>query len=406
MREFKLSRSDQAALQAFLVDLVRIPSPSGQEGQLAERIILEMQRLGLCNVGKDRIGNCYGWVGDSSHPVLMLNAHMDTVAVSQLATWHHSPFGAEIEHGRLYGVGACDMKGGLAAMVYGAKLLRDSGLNLQGSLVLACVVLEEPCEGLGTRMLIEEEGIRPDWVVLGEPTSLDVTRGHRGRLELQVCVHGRSAHAAYPQLGENAIYGASRLVFGLEMLASQAANDSFLGQGTLAVTNIVSKAASPHAIPDCCELLVDRRLTLGETELKALTEIQRVIAREGVQAEVVVRECEGYSYTGYPYHVRLSYPAWVIAEDHPLVVTAVEALRKQLKRRPRVTAYGFSTEGVYTAGNAGIPTIGFGPGDPHLAHTTDEYVKLSDVFAAAEGYARLAWELLKPNGAEQQGVTR
>ncbi len=397
MRELRLSHPDQAGLRAFLGDLVQIPSPSGQEERVAGRIREEMERLGLRDVRTDRIGNVVGWVGPGrGGPLLMLNAHMDTVGVTELAAWRHAPFGAEVERGMLYGVGACDMKGGLAAMVYAARLLVASGVPLQGDLVVACVVQEEPCEGLGSRVLIEEEGVRPDWVVLGEPTDLQVARGHRGRLELRVVAHGRSAHAACPQLGENAIYSAARLVFGLEMIAAQAADDSFLGPGTLAVTDIISRAASRNAIPDRCELIVDRRLTLGETELKSLAEVQRVIAREGVQAEVSVHECEGTSYAGYPYRVRASYPPWVIAEDHPLVTAAVGALRAQLKRRPRVTRCDFSTEGVYTAGSAGIPTIALGPGDPRRAHTVEEAVKLSDVYAAAEGYARLAWELLRP----------
>jgi len=243
-------------------------------------------------------------------------------------------------------------------------------------------------------VLIEEEGVRPDWVVLGEPTGLDVTRGQRGRLEMRIVTHGRSAHAARPDLGDNAIYTAARLVFGLELLAGQLGDDDFLGPGTLAVTNISSHAGSRNAIPDRCELIIDRRLTLGENETKALAEVQRVIAREGVRAEVEVTEYQATSYTGYACHAREFYPPWVMAEDHPLVMAAVRAARAQLKRRPRVSRWDFSTEGVYTAGVAGIPTVGFGPGDPRLAHTADEHIRLADVYAAAEVYARLAVELL------------
>lgn len=379
----------------FLRDLVQTPSPSSQEGAIAERIVAEMKRLGFRDVRIDRIGNVVGWVGPGHGPVLMLNGHMDTVRVSAPEAWSHAPFGAEIEDGMLYGVGACDMKGGLAAMIYGAKLLRDAEVALQGDVIMACVVQEEPCEGLGSRILIEEEGIRPDWVVLGEPTSLDVTRGQRGRLEMRVVTRGRSAHAARPDLGENAIYTAARLVFGLELLAEQLANDDFLGPGTLAVIDISSRASSRNAVPDRCELIIDRRLTLGENETMALAEVQRVIAREGVQAEVEVTEYHATSYTGYACHAREFYPAWVIAEDHPLVLATVRAVRTQLKRRPQVSRWYFSTEGVYTAGVAGIPTVGFGPGDPRRAHTADEHVRLADVYAAAEVYARLATELLR-----------
>ena len=394
MDEFKLNPQDQTNLTTFLRDLVQTPSPSTQEGAVAERVVAEMTRLGFRDVRVDRIGNVVGRIGPGHSPLLMLNGHVDTVRVSDPEAWSHAPFGAEVEDGVLYGLGSCDMKGGLAAMVYGAKLLRDAGVALKGDLVVACVVQEEQCEGLGSRVLIEEEGIRPDWVVLAEPSDLDVTRGQRGRLEMRLVTHGRSAHAARPDLGDNAIYTAARLAFGLELLAGQLGNDDFLGSGTLAVTEISSRASSRNAVPDRCELIIDRRLTLGENETLALAEVQRVIAREGVRAEVEVTEYHATSYTGYTCHVREFYPAWVMAEDHALVLAVVRAAREQLKRRPRITRWDFSTEGVYTAGVASIPTVGFGPGDPRLAHTADEHVPLADVYAAAEVYARLAVELL------------
>lgn len=391
---FNPSPQDQNDLTTFLRDMVQTPSFSTQEGAVAARIVTEMTRLGFRDVRTDRIGNVVGWIGPGHGPVLMLNGHMDTVRVSDPKTWSHDPFGAEVEGGVLYGLGACDMKGGLAAMVYGAKLLRDAGVPLKGDVVVACVVQEEPCEGIGSRVLIEEEGVRPDWVVLGEPSGLDVTRGHRGRLEMCLVTHGRSAHAAYPHLGENAIYTAARLSFGLELLAGQLGDDAFLGPGTLVVTDISSSASSRNAVPDRCELIIDRRLTLGENETKAFAEVQRVIVREGVLAEVEVTEYSATSYTGYDCHARGFYPAWVMPESHPLVMAAVRAVRTQLRRRPQVGRWDFSTEGAYTAGVAGIPTVGFGPGDPRQAHTADEHVRLADVYAAAEVYARLAAELL------------
>jgi len=394
MNAFKLSLRDQTDLVGFLRDLIQTPSPSTQEKAVGERIAAEMKRLDFRNVTIDRIGNVVGWIGPGKGPLLMFNSHMDTVRVSDPEAWSHKPFGADIIDGVLYGLGACDMKGGLAAMIYGAKLLRDSGMDLMGDLVVACVVQEEPCEGLGSRVLIEEEGIRPDWVVVGEPTGLDVVRGQRGRIEMRLITHGRSAHSACPALGENAIYTAARLLFGLELLAEQLGNDAFLGPGSLAVTDISSSASSRNAVPDRCELIIDRRLTLGENETKAIAEVQRVIAREGVRAEVEVTEYQATSYSGYPCHNREFYPAWVMAEDHPLVLSAVQAVREELKHRPRVGHWEFSTEGVYTAGVAGIPTVGFGPGDPRHAHTADEHVRLDDVHAAAEVYARLASQLL------------
>jgi putative selenium metabolism hydrolase len=362
---------------------------------VAERIVQEMEELGFADAHVDSIGNVVGRIGPAEGPTLMLNAHMDTVRVSARGSWTHDPLEAEVHDGVLYGLGSCDMKGGLAAMVYGAKLLQDMEIPLNGNLVVACVVQEEACEGLGTRVLMEESGLRPDWVVLGEPTDLNVSRGQRGRLEMRIVAHGRSAHAASPQLGENAIYIAARLVFGLELLAEQLGEDEFLGPGTLAVTDISSSAVSRNAVPDRCALIIDRRLTLGENETKALSEVQRVIAREGVNAEVEVTEHQVTSYTGYACQTRAFYPAWVIAGDHPLVEATVRAAQAQLKRRPQITRWGFSTEGVYTAGEASIPTVGFGPGKEELAHTADEHIRLEDVYSAATVYAQLGARLLE-----------
>lgn len=392
MSPFRLSPQDKTTLTAFLRDLVRTPSPSTQEGALAERITAEMTALGLRNVHVDRVGNVVGWIGAGHGPLLMLDGHMDTVRISTPETWHHAPFGAEVENGTLYGLGACDMKGGLAAMIYAAKLLQD--VKLKGDVVVACVVQEEPCEGMGVQVLIEQEGVHPDWVVLGEPTNLNVSRGQRGRLEMRLTTYGCSAHAACPDLGSNAIYAAARLVFGLELLAGQLGNDAFLGPGTLAVIDISSGASGGNVIPDRCEMVIDRRLTLGENETMALAEVQRVIAREGIQAQVKVAEHDATSYTGHAYHKRAFYPAWVIAEDHPLVTATLQAARVQTRQRPQISRWDFSTDGVYTAGVAGIPTVGFGPGNPHQAHTADEHVRLEDVHTAAEVYAQLAVELL------------
>lgn len=395
MTRFQLNQDERESLTAFLRDMLHIPSHSTEEEAIAERIREEMERLEFRDVRVDRIGNVIGWVGDAAAgPTLMLNGHMDTVTVGDIEAWAHSPWGDEVEDGWLYGLGACDMKGGVASMIYGAYLLQRAGLPKHGRVVVACVVQEETCEGLASRVLIEEEGVRPEWVVIAEPSNLQVCRGQRGRIELRLTTRGRSAHASRPDLGENAIYNAARLIFGLEILAGQLEEDPFLGKGTLAVTQIESHSVSRNAIPDRCHLIIDRRLTLGETEAMALAEIQRVIAREGNRAEVEVTEYVAESYTGYKCQAREFFPSWVIEEDHPLVRAAVEAVRDQLGERPQIGHWDFSTEGAYTAGVAGIPTVGFGPGDPSQAHTPSECVYLEDVYAAAGVYAQLAVKLL------------
>lgn len=392
--KIRLPASHAEAMAKFLQDLVRIPSLSSHEGAAAARLAEEMRRAGFADVWTDRIGNVIGRVGSGQGPKLLFNGHLDTVGVGDLDRWPHPPYDGLIQDGCLYGRGACDMKGGLAAMVYGVKALLDSGASLAGDLYVVGVVQEEPCEGLAMRVLIEEEGIRPDFVVLGEPSNLHVRVGHRGRLEMQVKVRGKAAHASSPDLGDNAIHSAARLIFGIELLTARLATDPFLGRGTLAITEIESQAASRNAVPDCCVFYIDRRLTLGETERKALAEIQSIINTEEVDAQVQVTEYQATSYAGYECRARNAFPAWVMPDDHPLVQATVRSVRETLGYRPRLGRWPFSTDGTYTAGVANIPTVGFGPGEERYAHTLDEQVRLNDVVDAARVYARLAWELL------------
>ncbi len=386
--------SHAEAMVRFLQDLVRIPSLSSYEGAVAARLADEMRGIGFDEVWTDPVGNVIGRIGAGNGPKLLLNGHMDVVDVGSPARWRHPPYGAVIEDGILYGRGACDMKGGLAAMIYAAGALQRAGVRLNGDLYVVAVVQEEPCEGMAMRVLVEEEGVRPDYVLLAEPSDLQIRLGHRGRLEMRVTVQGKAAHASSPDLGNNAIHSAARLIFGIELLAPRLATDAFLGQGTVAVTEIESQAASRNAVPDYCCFYIDRRLTLGETERKALAEIQNIINTEEIGAEVSVTESRSTSYTGFDLQGRNSFPAWAMPEDHHLVQTLMRSVRETLGYRPRLGRWAFSTDGTYTAGVADIPTIGFGPGEERHAHTQDEQVRLNDVVDAARVYARLAVDLL------------
>lgn len=392
----QLSAQDQARCIEFLKALVRTPSPSGQEGRLAALVAQEMRDAGFDVVYTDKVGNVIGRLGTSGGPRLLFNAHMDTVGVGNPSAWTRDPFAAEVDEaeGLLYGRGAVDMKSGLAAMVYSARALQEHVKALRGELIMAAVVHEEPCEGMAMRALMEEEGLWPGFVVLGEPTNLQVAVGHRGRVELRVVAEGRACHAANPELGVNALHAAAKIIFGIELLAQHLGEDRDLGRGTIAVTGLICPTDNRNTVPDRCELIVDRRLTLGETRERALAEIRQIIEREGVQATVSVAEYQHTTYTGYVGRGQEYYPPWLMAEDAPLVKAVVKALERSLGVRPRLKTWSFSTDGAYTRGVAGIPTVGFGPGDERLAHTADEHVRLADVLAAADGYAAIALEVL------------
>lgn len=388
-----LTPQDQSACIDFLRDLVRIRSYSGEEGEIAARVAEEMRRLGYHQVYRDHAGNIVGRVGKGTQR-LLFDGHMDTVGIGNPATWHEDPFSGSVQDGMLYGRGSVDMKSGLAAMIYSVKALLDADLLPKGEIIVAAVVQEEPAEGVAIRSLIDDEGLWPSFVVLGEPTNLDIALGHRGRVELLVSTEGRACHGSAPELGENALYAASKVIFGVELLAGQLGDDPKLGKGSIAVTCIDCPSSSRNMVPDHCELIIDRRLTLGETRERAISEIRQILQREGVRGDVVVAERETRTYTGHIDRGVEYYPPWLMPDDSPLVKAAVRGVERALEHKPRLRVWGFSTDGAYTRGEAGIPTIGFGPGDDRLAHTANEQVRVADVLLAAEGYAQIALEVL------------
>lgn len=381
---------DIIELTALAQGLVRTPSPSGQEGAVATLLVDAMQANGWEEVRVDRMGNVIGRIGPEGAPGLMFDGHMDTVGAGDLKAWKRDPFGGEIVDGVLHGRGASDMKGALAAMVCAGPRIAAQRERLKRPVYLVAVVQEEPCEGLAVRHIVEVEGIRPAAVVIGEATNLQLARGQRGRIELQVDVRGRSCHASAPERGVNAIYEATRLVFALQLQAPQLNNDSFLGKGSLAVTAIASEAGSRNVVPDYCMVYIDRRLTIGETEATALSEVRRVLSREAIKAEVHVPRYHLTSYTGWQCQQPEVFPAWTTPEDSPLVRQATAAVISEMGLPPRLTRWEFSTDGVYTAGVAGIPTVGFGPGEERYAHTVEDQVRISDLASAAAVYAAIA----------------
>jgi len=381
---------DVDGLTALAQRLVQTPSPSTQEQAVAGLLAEALLAVGWDEVRIDQMGNVIARIGPEGERGLLLDGHMDTVGPGDLASWSRDPYGGEIRDGVLYGRGACDMKGALAAMVYaGARLAADKA-RLKAPVYLAAVVQEEPCEGLAARHIFEVEGIKPAAVIIGEATNLQLARGQRGRIELQVDVHGRSCHASAPERGTNAIYEATRLVFALQLQAPQLNNDSFLGKGSLAVTAIQAEAGSRNVVPDYCMVYIDRRLTIGETEATALAEVRRVLSREAIKGEVHVPQYSAVSYTGWPCQQPEVFHAWTTPESAPLVRQASAAIVAELGVAPRLTRWEFSTDGVYTAGVAGVPTVGFGPGEERYAHTVDEQVRLQDLASAAAVYAAIA----------------
>ena len=389
-----LEWSTAQQLTQFAQRLIQTPSPSSQEGDIAALVVEHMQSLGFPDVQVNAMGSVIATLGRGAGPTLLYDAHLDTVAPASAEKWTYAPYDGVIENEILYGLGAIDTKGPLASMIYGAAQLLPYQDQISGKLILAFTVQAEPCEGLAIRVLIEEDGIYPDFVLLGEPTDLQISRGQRGRVMFKVVIEGQSSHGGQPDRGQNAIYAAARLIFAVQLLAGELPHDPFLGPGTIAVTGIASEGASLNAIPDQCRVYIDRRLTLGETAMSAEAQLESLISREGIPATVKVTVYDEPSYTGLVRPAREAHPAWVLDRAHPLVAALNATIQAVQGNTPEIGHWSFSTDGVHTMGRANIPTVGFGPGDPNLVHTGQEHVHVTDLKIAAHVYAGLAADLL------------
>jgi len=369
----------------FLRALIRIPSFESQIGPVGETCAARMRELGFDEVRFDSMGNVLGRVGNGSR-TLLFDSHIDTVGVGDIHEWEWDPFEGKEEDGIVYGRGACDEKGSTPPMIYAIAALKELGLA-RGWTFYYFGNMEEWCDGIAPHALVEHEGIRPDFVVIGEPTRLNVYRGHRGRIEVSATFKGKSAHAAMPRLGDNPLYRAAPFILGVEQLLSSLPEDPFLGPGTIAVTNVRVNTPSLNAVPAEAEVYLDRRVTLGETAEQVLDQVRSLPCARTARVEIPLYEEP--SYTGFVFPVEKIFPAWALPPEHPLLQAATIGYRAVYGQDPGIGKWEFSTNGIYWMGKAGIPSIGFGPGDEQHAHTVLDQVPAREVIEAARFYAAL-----------------
>lgn len=383
----------EADIIQFLKDIVAIPSIDSQIGPVGERIADEMKKLGYDEVRFDKMGNIFGRIGDGKR-VIVFDSHIDTVGIGDPSSWEWDPFKGKIEDGILYARGACDEKGSTPGMVYGLAIARDLGL-LDGWTAYYFGNMEEWCDGIAPNSFVEiDPAVRPDFVVIGEPTKMNVYRGHKGRIELKVTAKGKSAHAASNHLGINAIYLLLPVIAGIRDLEPELGDHPFLGHGKITVSDMTVKTPSINAVPDEAVIFIDRRLTFGESKEEALVQVQTLIPQE--YSDCVKIEPLFYeepSYTGFVFAVDKYFPAWALEPEHPLVTAGIAARELIGLESAEAGKWNFSTNGIYWAGKAGIPSIGFGPGDEETAHTNLDSVSLKDVVKATEFYALISYLL-------------
>jgi len=372
----------------FLRDMIAIPSESGDEERVVRRAAEEMEGAGFDEVKIDPFGNVLGRVG-SGETVIALDAHLDTVGVGDRSTFRFDPYAGVIDNGVIFGRGASDQEGGMAAAVHGARIAKELGLLDGVSLWVTGTVMEEDCDGLCWQYILREGILKPDVVVITEATNLAVYRGHRGRMEVEVRTQGRSAHGSAPERGVNAVYKMAPIALDVERHDAEllSSADPFLGKGTVTISEIRSTSPSLCAVADSCTIHLDRRLTGGETEESALAALSGLPSVSRAGARLSVLEYARPTWRGLVYPTRKVYPTWSLAAEHPAVQAALRAGEGALGRRPAVGKWTFSTNGIATAGMFGIPTVGFGPGDEVYAHTPEDQCPIEHLTIAAQFYA-------------------
>lgn len=373
-----------------LSKLVKYKSLSLHEKEVQLELKHQMEEAGFDEVFIDGLGNVIGRIGTGKH-ILAIDGHMDVVDIGHQGNWDFDPFGGEIKDGFVHGRGTVDQKGGVASFITAGKIVKELGLAENLTVYFVGSVMEEDCDGLCWKYIIEEDGIKPDFVISTEPTNLNIYRGHRGRMEMHVSFYGLSSHGSAPERGKNAIYMASKVALEIEKLNERLATDLFLGKGSVTISEIISGSPSLCAVADFARLHLDRRLTWGETKASAVREIEQLV--EGMNAKVEVLNYTETAYTGLAYGMEKYYPTWKIDEQHEIVQTGARAFDQLFGRKPIIDKWTFSTNGVTINGIYGIPTIGFGPGNEVMAHAPNEKINMDDLVAASAFYAGYIFEM-------------
>ncbi len=371
----------------FLRDLIAIPGESAGEEKVVQRIKQEMTEVGFDKVEIDPMGNILGTMGDGDK-IIAYDAHIDTVGIGNIDNWQFDPYAGYETDEEIGGRGASDQLGGIVSAVYGAKIMKDLGLLAGYKVLVTGTVQEEDCDGLCWQYIINEDKVRPEFVVITEPTDGNIYRGQRGRMEIRVDVKGISCHGSAPERGDNAIYKMAEIISEVKELNNRLRDDKFLGKGTLAVSEIFFTSPSRCAVADSCAISIDRRLTDGETYDSALEEIRALPAVKKHNAVVSMYKYDRPAYTGLVYPTDCFFPTWVSPEDHITTQSIVEAYEGMFGT-PKVDKWTFSTNGVSIMGRYGIPCIGFGPGKEAQAHAPNEKTWKADLVKCAAVYAAL-----------------
>lgn len=368
-------------LVRFTQDLVRIQSYSGHEEKIVKFIAAKMKELGYDEVVIDSMGNVLGRIGDGEK-VIMFDAHIDTVEVKDEEKWDFPPFSGEIVDGKLYGRGSVDMKSGAAASIFAGVLAKKLGLVSGKTIFVSCTVFEEDCDGENLKHLFKEYNIKPDYFFTCEPSDNKIVTGHKGKAQIAIKTQGISAHGSAPEKGKNAIYEMAEIIQRVEKINAELMKKEG-PRRTLVLSKISSVSVSLNAVPSECEIYLDRRMVVGETEDTIKEEMNKII--EGKNASWEVGTIYRKSWTGLDMAYEPFHLAWEIDLNHELSKACINSYRESFDCNPEYDYWDFSTNAVTTVA-MGIPTIGFGPGVYKLAHCRNEHCEVSKIVDACNFY--------------------
>lgn len=392
-----LTENRREEILEVLQKAIRIKSYSGEEEEMAKYLETLLKRIGYEEIYIDNFGNIIASIkGNYEGPKVLCEGHMDTVPVDE-SKWTKDPFGGEIIDGKLYGRGTSDMKGSLCMMILaGAYLAQDLDREFAGTLYVAGSVHEECFEGVAAKSI--GEYVKPDYVIIGEPSQQHLKIGQKGRGEIVIETFGKPAHSSNPQEGVNAVYKMMKVIEKIKELPIL--YHSILGAGILELTDIKS---SPYpgasVVPDYCRATYDRRILVGETSESVLKPIQKLLDKmmeedKDLKAKVSYAKGIDKCWTGKIIENERFFPAWLYNREEEYVKKAIKALNN-INQEANISCWYFCTNGSYYAGEANIKTIGYGPSKESLAHTIDEYIEIKDVFSGIEGFYAILNEYLK-----------
>jgi putative selenium metabolism hydrolase len=383
----------------FLREFLMTPSPSMAEKEAIELMKMKMSEVGFDEAKIDDVGNAIGILkGKGNGITLLYNGHVDHVPPGDMK----EPYSAKIIDGYefgvkgtvVYGRGASDMKGALSAMIMACAVLKDMNIKLKGDLIVTGVVQEESGGHVGTKAIIEKDGFKPNAVLLGEATNLDIALGHRGTIWTKITTRGKSCHTSAPERGVNALYKMCKFINEVQKAASTLPEHPVLGKSVMAVTNISVSPGVTNVVPDECTIHIDTRNTPNFTSEKVIKKLMHIINKLSKEdpefrAEVEYLEREQTSYTGHTEITRGIMLPFYTHPNTPIALIAKESVEVVSGKNPQFTTWKFGTDGSYFA-NIGIPTIGFGPGEERFAHTMLDHIKIDDVLTSTKVYAVIA----------------